>query len=333
AFIDVSGFTREELSGTAHNVVRHPDMPPDVFQDLWDTLQAGKPWLGVVKSRRKDGGFYWVLANATPVYERGEVTGYASVRVKATQEQIDAAQDFYDDMNSGRTKGHAVRQGQRARVGWRRILDLAALPFKNTLGASMLRVAAVFLATLAVPLWFAATGGVPAGYLGWMLGGIAVAVAANVAYGWVAVRRITEPLDAASSIIQQVAAGNLQVNIDADQTSEVGKLHFYLDTMRKSLVSIVSDVHAGAWSTARTAQTLEASNTRLSARTGDQAASLQQTASSMEQITVTVRQNADNAQLASQLANTSMQTAQRGGTAVGEVATTMQGIQDSARKI
>src|SRR5690606_37857281 len=84
---------------------------------------------------------------------------------------------------------------------------------------------------------------------------------------------------------------------------------------------------------ARTAQALEASNSRLSARTTDQAASLQQTASSMEQITVTVRQNADNAQLASQLANTSMQTAQRGGTAVGEVATTMQGIQDSARKI
>ncbi|MDS1141182.1 methyl-accepting chemotaxis protein [Pusillimonas sp. SM2304] len=333
AFIDVSGFTREELIGKPHNVVRHPDMPPDVFQDLWDTLQAGKPWLGVVKNRRKDGGFYWVLANATPVYEHGEITGYASVRVKATQEQIDAAQDFYHDMNGGLAGGYTVRHGQRVRAGWRRLLDLAALPLRNTLGASMLRIAAVFLATLAVPLWFAATGGVPEAWLGWMLTGIAAALAANLAYGWVTVRRITEPLDAASRIIQQVAAGNLQIDIDADQRSEVGRLHFYLDTMRKSLVSIVSDVHAGASSTTRTAQTLEASNTRLSARTDDQAASLQQTASSMEEITITVRQNADNARLASQLADTSMQTAQRGGAAVSEVAATMQGIQDSSRKI
>src|SRR3546814_9308971 len=81
-----------------------PDMPPAAFQDLWDTLHARKPWLGLVKNRRKDGGFYWVLANAAPIYEDGEVTGYASVRVQPTQEQIDAAQDFYDDINAGNSQ-------------------------------------------------------------------------------------------------------------------------------------------------------------------------------------------------------------------------------------
>ena len=69
AFIAISGFTREELIGKAHNLVRHPDMPPEAFQDFWDTLQNKRPWMGVVKNRRKDGGFYWVYAMAVPIYE------------------------------------------------------------------------------------------------------------------------------------------------------------------------------------------------------------------------------------------------------------------------
>jgi aerotaxis receptor len=103
--------------------------------------------------------------------------------------------------------------------------------------------------------------------------------------------------------------------------------------MRKSLIGIASDVHAGAYATARGAQILDASNTNLSARTEDQAASLQESAASMEELTVTVKQNADNAHLASQLANESMQTAQRGGTVVSDVVATMQGIHDSSRRI
>ena len=66
-FIEVSGFTEAELIGQPHNIVRHPDMPPEAFEDLWVTLKAGKPWAGAVKNRRKNGDFYWVLASATPV--------------------------------------------------------------------------------------------------------------------------------------------------------------------------------------------------------------------------------------------------------------------------
>src|SRR3546814_18862209 len=88
AFIEVSGFHRDELIGKAHNVIRHPDMPPEAFSDLWATLTAGKPWLGLVKTRRKAGGFYWVLANAHPVIEHGQVTCYPSVPVPPTAEKI-----------------------------------------------------------------------------------------------------------------------------------------------------------------------------------------------------------------------------------------------------
>jgi len=75
AFIEVSGFTEDELLGKAHNIVRHPDMPPEAFADLWRTLQAGEPWTGLVKNRRKNGDFYWVVANVVPVKEAGRVTG------------------------------------------------------------------------------------------------------------------------------------------------------------------------------------------------------------------------------------------------------------------
>ena len=81
AFVEVSGFSREELVGSAHNIVRHPDMPEEAFADLWRTIQRGDSWTGVVKNRRKDGGYYWVLANVTPIMERGETICYASVRV------------------------------------------------------------------------------------------------------------------------------------------------------------------------------------------------------------------------------------------------------------
>ena len=76
-FLDISGFTENELIGEPHNLVRHPDMPTEAFEDFWRDLKAGRPWRGVVKNRRKDGGYYWVVAAVSPVREggRGEIDG------------------------------------------------------------------------------------------------------------------------------------------------------------------------------------------------------------------------------------------------------------------
>ncbi len=81
-FVAVSGFTDAELMGQPHNIIRHPDMPAEAFEDLWATLKAGKPWVGAVKNRRKNGDYYWVLASATPIWEAGRITGYMSIRSK-----------------------------------------------------------------------------------------------------------------------------------------------------------------------------------------------------------------------------------------------------------
>ena len=66
SFLDASGFSPQELMGAPHNIVRHPDMPPEAFANLWDTVKAGRPWYGAVKNRRKDGSYYWVMASVSP---------------------------------------------------------------------------------------------------------------------------------------------------------------------------------------------------------------------------------------------------------------------------
>src|SRR3954468_24768047 len=81
-FIAASGFTEAELIGQPHNIIRHPDMPPEAFANLWMTLKAGKSWTGAVKNRRKNGDFYWVLATASAISHNGAITGYTSVRTK-----------------------------------------------------------------------------------------------------------------------------------------------------------------------------------------------------------------------------------------------------------
>ena len=113
AFCDVSGYTREEMVGQPHNMVRHPDMPEAAFKDMWADLKTGRPWRGIVKNRRKDGGFYWVVANASPVRENGQIVGYQSVRSRPSREEIEAATAAYEKINRGSSSlviihGHAV---------------------------------------------------------------------------------------------------------------------------------------------------------------------------------------------------------------------------------
>jgi len=99
AFIEVSGYVRQELLGQPHNLIRHPDMPEEAFRDMWDTIQRGFPWSGLVKNRRKDGSFYWVMANVTPLIDAGgKVTGYMSVRTQPERTAVDGAEKLYARM-------------------------------------------------------------------------------------------------------------------------------------------------------------------------------------------------------------------------------------------
>lgn len=101
-FCKVAGFTQEELHRKNHNIVRHPDMPKAAFKDLWTELEAGNHWQGIVKNLCKDGRYYWVNAYVTPMFEKGVLTGYQSVRVKPSNEQKQKAAAVYKAINTNK---------------------------------------------------------------------------------------------------------------------------------------------------------------------------------------------------------------------------------------
>ena len=137
AFIEVSGFSREELIGKAHNIVRHPDMPPQAYEDLWRTLQAGESWLGLVKNRRKDGGYYWCWPTPRPSSRMARWwriprcgCGPPTSRSRWRRRSMPV---------SARRARRAHPTGRPVRAGWRRIIDVLAYPFRPGVRSRMLR--------------------------------------------------------------------------------------------------------------------------------------------------------------------------------------------------
>ena len=112
AFVRVSGYGVEELIGQPHNMIRHPDMPAEAFADMWKTLKSGRPWVGLVKNRCKNGDHYWVEANVTPIVESGQTKGYISVRRKVSRERIRIAESAYASIRAGTAAGLRLRYGE-----------------------------------------------------------------------------------------------------------------------------------------------------------------------------------------------------------------------------
>ncbi|GGQ26515.1 methyl-accepting chemotaxis protein [Shewanella litoralis] len=117
AFVEVSGFDKSELIGKPHNLVRHPDMPSDVFKEMWACIAAGKVWMGLVKNRRKNGDHYWVSAFVTPIFEHNKVVGFESVRIVALPSEIARAETAYTRIRNNKSpkpltaklKHHAIK--------------------------------------------------------------------------------------------------------------------------------------------------------------------------------------------------------------------------------
>ncbi len=100
-FIEISGYQEDELLGTQHSIIRHPDMPKAVFKLLWDRVKNKKEIFAYVKNLAKDGSFYWVFANITPDFNlKGEIRGFYSVRRKPTKKGLDAISDIYTKLLS-----------------------------------------------------------------------------------------------------------------------------------------------------------------------------------------------------------------------------------------
>jgi aerotaxis receptor len=328
-FIETSGFSEQELIGAPHNLVRHPDMPPEAFHDMWTTLQAGLPWTGLVKNRRKNGDFYWVEASVTPILKGGAVTGYLSVRSKPERAQVEQAERAYRGMRNGNPRGLAIRQGQVARTD---VLGLAS----RLLGGSVRGRVVGALAGIA--MLFAGMG-----YAGLTLldGRAGVAFAAAGVLGVLAVvmleflthHSIGVPLREAIQTARAIAGGDLSSKVSTTRHDDVGQLLRAMQQMNMNLVAMIGDVRTNVDTMAAATRDIAAGNMDLSTRTETQASNLEETASSMEQLALAVRQNAGNAKVASQLVGRASEVATRGGEAVGRVGVTMGDISKAGKRI
>ncbi|WP_297482173.1 PAS domain-containing protein [Sulfurimonas sp.] len=98
-FFKVSGYEKDELIGQAHNILRHPDMPKEVFKKMWETIQTGQVWNGLIKNLRKDGLYYWVETEILPIRdENDEVIGYIAARKSASRKDIQENEEIYQKM-------------------------------------------------------------------------------------------------------------------------------------------------------------------------------------------------------------------------------------------
>ncbi|APA69298.1 methyl-accepting chemotaxis protein [Janthinobacterium sp. 1_2014MBL_MicDiv] len=328
-FIAVSGYSAEELIGAPQNILRHPDMPVEAFADFWSTIRSGRSWSGMVKNRCKNGDYYWVLANVTPVVEDGVAVGYMSVRTKPTRQQVAQAAALYARIKAGQAGGTVIRQGTAVRTGWlARLASLRDLALGKRIGWNLGLLTAVLLLQLA-----GNAGWLPARAAGWLTGLSMVAVCTTL-YFWFSLHRaVLQPLRQARQACDVMAGGDLTGELDTTRRDEMGQLLRSLRQLRVNLHSIVGDVRGNFLRISTASQEIAAGNLDLSGRTEAQASALQQTASSMEQLAATVQQNSGNAVQASDMAGKVHGLAGRGGEIVGQVVTMMEQIDASSKKI
>jgi aerotaxis receptor len=334
AFIEVSGYSEDELLGKAHNIIRHPDMPSEAFADFWKTLQSGKPWTGFVKNRRKNGDYYWVQANATPLIENGKIAGYLSVRTKPSRQLVEKVEPIYQQIRDGKTKNLKIEHGGIVRTDFAG--KVAAL-FKMTFGkrvAMLLSLPTLLLVCAAGTGWWGINQTIASP---WLSNVIITAVIAGVllmsAMGFCLVRSVLKPLNDAVDVANTLAGGNLRTKISTLHNDEFGVLFRSLSQLNVNLKATVLDIRANAETVRQAAGEIASGNMDLSQRTEEQASSLEETAASMEQLASTVKQNFENAKQADQLASDASHVALKGGQMMDHVVNTMTTINDSSKNV
>lgn len=321
-FVALSGFSREELIGRPHNVVRHPDMPPEAFGDLWRALKAGEPWSGYVKNRRKDGGFYWVRAFASPVRENGKVIGYESVRRhvdRATIAEVDAA---YRRMRS-RPGRFEVREGRVVRTGLAgRLSDWSlAGRFGFGLGVAAAGAAMLALAALggrALPdawLWAALAAVLAAS--GWLQFGVMRGVRADLS-------RLRETMSATQR------DGDLRRVVHIEGGGEVRAIGDAFNAMMANLQAILINVREAGERIVVQSDTLKQSSGLVSSGAAGMSEEASSTAAAVEQVTVAVGEVAEHALASAEAARETqraaadgMAQAERAVSEIGQLARTV----------
>jgi len=325
AFISVSGFSKEELLGQAHNIVRHPEMPEEAFRDMWETIQNGRLWTGLVKNRRKNGDYYWVRANVTPMLNGANIVGFLSVRSEPTRDEISSASRFYATLSSQQSAGGSkwslsggdiVRSDMWGKAGRFTNRTWQALGGVYFLG--------VLIAAL-VPVGLYSVGSANAAVFG--------ALASAGIVGWFMRRSANARLGVTLQAALRMAAGDLSHTPSVTDKGALGQLQAALVQTVVNLRTVILDTRVELEQVRGAVMEIAAGNHDMSSRTEGQASSLEQTAASMEEITGTVKQTADSANQGASLASEASDISTRSHAAVQQVSQAMTGIKSSATKM
>jgi aerotaxis receptor len=282
AFIDISGYSREELLGAKHNLVRHPDMPAAAFADLWRTVSANKPWRGMVKNRTRNGDHYWVEAFVTPFHEHGRLVGYQSIRTEPSRQQVLAAEQHYT----------AIRNGQAE-------FEIAAptlvesLPFDVRANLTSLALIVLFIAT-------AAAGWLDHGRVALASGAAGVLIAGATC--WWNVTRVHRPMARVQKILLALAEGRLGRRVDIVRGEEFPELLEAAETMRLRLAAMVLEIQQTArrlnGETAQMEDEIKGLKSRLDEQNGRMTAAavaLEEMSATVEEVSTRIRDTAAHA--------------------------------------
>ena len=280
-FVELSGFTRDELMGKNHNMVRHPDMPPAAFEDLWRTAKGGRPWRGIVKNRCKNGDYYWVEALVVPVRKDNQTIGYMSVRTEPTRQQIQEAESLYARLNAGAAKLPAPS-------AWK------AISMRTKQNALLFALLAFQLIVGAAHFFGGQLGGAEDTIVS-VLGALSMLAIGTLFFIQQGTMTI---IDRIIGRLDNIAQGNLTDVIPLVRQDELGKLNDALVTMQTHMKSMMAEISEAASQVSSDAQTLEqgmAQTRRVSQQQSDASSSI---AAAVEQLVVSVQEVADSAQQA-----------------------------------
>lgn len=286
-FAELSAYAVQEMVGKPHNLIRHPDMPKAAFADLWRDLKAGLPWRGVVKNRRKDGGFYWVVANVSPVFDGKELVGYQSIRTRPSRNEVKAAEMAYQRLREG-DKSICVEHGQvvPVRSAWRKSLE--SLEFKLALPA----LAIVLMVAAVLPLLMGAQGNMAQRALAGAGGALALLIGGYSYFGVRAkllwdLRGIEEHLD---HVLQK---GDLRVVVELNRHDLIGELARKINLGYSWFRMSLRSQNAAIETVQKAARELIAAFEELRSSSNSQHHATTSIASAIEEMTITINEVAE----------------------------------------
>lgn len=315
-FVNISGYSLNELLAQPHNLVRHPDMPKAAFADMWYTLQQGEPWSGIVKNRRKNGDHYWVRANAVPMVREGNVTGYMSIRTRATDAEIAAVEPLYKALNEGRCR-RRIHKGLVVRKGW--LGKLPAMPVRWRVRSVMALIYVVLAAALHL-------SGAP--WLAQLMCAL-VMLLGTAAFEW----QIVRPIENVAKQALKVATGERNSVAHLNRSDELGLTLRAVGQLGLMCRWLINDVSSQVSSVRNGSETLAKGNDDLNKHTRQTVDNVQQTVTTMNQMAASVKQNSETASAADKLSIAASSAATQGGEAMDTVIKTMDDIANSTQRI